>query len=86
MKIRHAIHVGIDTATRVLVEGVIGIVHTIGIGQAPEHGHNLNSLLDRVDKALYEAKANRGRDGAIEQVSPASSGVPLATQPAVDRS
>ena len=31
---------------------------SIGIGEAPTHGHDLAALLDQVDQAMYRAKAD----------------------------
>jgi len=39
---------------------------TIALGEVPRHGLNLGELLDRVDSALYRAKARPG--GSIERV------------------
>jgi len=40
---------------------------SIGIGQAPQHGHDLKSVLERVDQAMYQGKLTNG-GGGIRQV------------------
>jgi diguanylate cyclase (GGDEF)-like protein len=46
---------------------------SIGIGQAPLHGTDLATLLERVDKAMYQSKLVFGRGGIlrVEQTVPA---------------
>jgi diguanylate cyclase (GGDEF)-like protein len=36
---------------------------SIGLGQAPEHGHDLDSVLERVDSAMYRGKLSFGKGG-----------------------
>lgn len=38
---------------------------TIGLGEAPEHGETLHDVLDRVDRALYHAKATHSGGGIM---------------------
>ncbi len=40
---------------------------TIGMGEAPTHGRQLETLLEAVDRALYQSKG-RGRVGGVERV------------------
>jgi len=40
---------------------------TIGMGEAPTHGRELQGLLEAVDRALYQSKG-RGRVGGVERV------------------
>jgi diguanylate cyclase (GGDEF)-like protein len=41
----------------------LGVSITIGLGEAPTHGHTLEELLHRIDSALYEAKRGQGERG-----------------------
>lgn len=36
---------------------------SIGLGQAPQHGHDLDSVLERVDSAMYRGKLSFGKGG-----------------------
>ena len=36
---------------------------SIGMGEAPDHGHDLDSVLARVDSALYQSKNAKGKGG-----------------------
>jgi diguanylate cyclase (GGDEF)-like protein len=36
---------------------------SIGIGEAPRHGHNLDAVLENVDKAMYRGKSPLAEDG-----------------------
>ncbi len=36
---------------------------SIGIGEAPRHGHDLSSVLENVDKAMYRGKSSLSEDG-----------------------
>jgi diguanylate cyclase (GGDEF)-like protein len=36
---------------------------SIGIGEAPRHGHNLDAVLENVDKAMYRGKASLAENG-----------------------
>ncbi|HKK14101.1 MAG TPA: GGDEF domain-containing protein [Gammaproteobacteria bacterium] len=38
---------------------------TIGIGAAPAHGRSLEQVLEKVDQALYDGKADRTRGGIV---------------------
>jgi diguanylate cyclase (GGDEF)-like protein len=73
----------LDRATvvaRRLQEGVAGwsreqeidLSFSIGLAQAPHHGSDLKTLLQRVDQAMYRSKLNRGRGGIlrVEQALP----------------
>ncbi len=52
---------------------------TIGMGEAPTHGRELNALLEAVDRALYQSKS-RGRTGGVERVRlPLAGTAPEAT-------
>jgi diguanylate cyclase (GGDEF)-like protein len=44
---------------------------SIGIGQAPQHGHDLKSVLERVDQAMYQGKL-LGGGGGIRHVESAA--------------
>ena len=44
---------------------------SIGIGQAPEHGEDLQTVLQHVDKAMYQGRIDIGR-GGIRLAGPAS--------------
>lgn len=51
--------------------GEINLSLSIGMGEAPNHGQELNSLLERVDGAMYLCKQSYGRGGirAVEDVA-----------------
>lgn len=36
---------------------------SIGMGEAPRHGHDLDSVLERVDSAMYRGKLSFGKGG-----------------------
>ncbi|OGI57575.1 MAG: hypothetical protein A2V58_03420, partial [Candidatus Muproteobacteria bacterium RBG_19FT_COMBO_61_10] len=36
---------------------------SIGLGQAPQHGHDLDSVLERVDSAMYRGRMSFGKGG-----------------------
>ena len=36
---------------------------SIGLGQAPQHGHDLDSVLEQVDSAMYRGKLSFGKGG-----------------------
>ena len=38
---------------------------SIGLGQAPQHGRDLKSVLERVDQAMYQSKQQRGQGGIL---------------------
>jgi diguanylate cyclase (GGDEF)-like protein len=38
---------------------------SIGLGQAPEHGRDLKTVLERVDQAMYQSKSGRGQGGIL---------------------
>ncbi|MBI3576051.1 MAG: GGDEF domain-containing protein [Gammaproteobacteria bacterium] len=38
---------------------------SIGLGQAPQHGRDLKSVLERVDQAMYRSKLGRGQGGIL---------------------
>jgi diguanylate cyclase (GGDEF)-like protein len=38
---------------------------SIGMGKYPDHGHDLESVIKRVDKAMYHSKTNIGRGGIL---------------------
>lgn len=38
---------------------------SIGLGQAPQHGRDLKSVLERVDQAMYQSKFSRGQGGIL---------------------
>lgn len=42
---------------------------TIALGEAPTHGDSIDSLMDRVDEALYRCKAQRGSIGRAQAAS-----------------
>lgn len=46
---------------------------SVGLGQAPDHGRDLRSVLERVDQAMYRSKLAFGRGGILRvgQVLPA---------------
>lgn len=56
-----------------LVVGDAGISLTIGIGESPTHGANLDELLKQVDVAMYQGKQTAGK-GGIQLVAAAVSG------------
>lgn len=70
-----------DLVAQRLQEGVAGwsrgcgidLGLTIGLAQAPRHGTDLKTVLERVDRAMYQGKLARGRGGIlrVEQVQPA---------------
>ena len=41
----------------------IAVTLSIGMGEAPDHGNDLETVLARVDNAMYESKATYGRGG-----------------------
>ncbi len=43
--------------------GGITLSISIGLGQAPQHGHDLDSVLERVDTAMYRCKLSFGKGG-----------------------
>ena len=43
--------------------GGITLSISIGLGQAPQHGHDLDSVLERVDSAMYRCKLSFGKGG-----------------------
>ncbi|UCH54242.1 MAG: GGDEF domain-containing protein [Pseudomonadota bacterium] len=45
-------------------EQTINISLSVGIGHAPEHGQDLKGVLERVDQAMYQSKA-QGRGGIV---------------------
>lgn len=70
-----------DLVAQRLQEGVAGwsrvcgidLSVTIGLAHAPHHGTDLKTVLERVDRAMYQGKLARGRGGIlrVEQVQPA---------------
>ncbi len=38
---------------------------SIGLGQAPEHGRDLKTVIERVDQAMYQSKSGRGQGGIL---------------------
>ena len=38
---------------------------SIGLGQAPQHGRDLKSVIERVDQAMYQSKLGRGQGGIL---------------------
>jgi diguanylate cyclase (GGDEF)-like protein len=46
---------------------------SIGMGEAPRHGHDLDSVLERVDSAMYRGKLSFGK-GGIQMVDVAIAG------------
>jgi diguanylate cyclase (GGDEF)-like protein len=44
-------------------ENAIDVNITIGIGEAPRHGNNLDGVLELVDRALYYSKSKQGPGG-----------------------
>jgi diguanylate cyclase (GGDEF)-like protein len=55
----------------------VDLSFSIGLGQYPDHGADLKSVIERVDQAMYRGKLARG-GGGILQVGQA---VPVATAP-----
>jgi len=51
----------------------IDLSFSIGLGQFPDHGADLKSVIERVDQAMYRSKLERGRGGILQvgQVAPA---------------
>ena len=39
---------------------------SIGLGRAPEHGHDLKTVLERVDQAMYRIKSGRSQGGILQ--------------------
>jgi diguanylate cyclase (GGDEF)-like protein len=50
-------------------ENQIRIGVSIGLGQAPDHGNDLKSVIGRVDQAMYQSKGDNRR-GGIRMVEP----------------
>lgn len=52
-------------------QGEVNLSLSIGMGEAPNHGQELSSLLERVDGAMYLCKQSYGRGGirAVEDVA-----------------
>ncbi|MGE5242252.1 MAG: diguanylate cyclase domain-containing protein [Bacteroidota bacterium] len=50
----------------------VDLSFSIGLGQYPDHGADLKTVIERVDQAMYRSKLERGR-GGILQVSQAAS-------------
>lgn len=57
-----------------LVVGDTGVSLTIGIGESPTHGANLDELLKQVDVAMYQGKQTAGKGGIQLAAVAAASG------------
>lgn len=57
-----------------LVVGDAGISLTIGVGESPAHGANLDEVLKQVDLAMYQGKQTAGKGGIRLAVSAAVAG------------
>jgi GGDEF domain-containing protein len=42
---------------------------SIGMGKYPDHGRDLETVLDCVDKAMYRSKSEQGRGGILHAES-----------------
>jgi diguanylate cyclase (GGDEF)-like protein len=62
-----------DLVTQWSARNDVDVSVSIGLGQAPLHGKDLASLIERVDKAMYQSKLAFGRGGIlrVEQALPA---------------
>jgi diguanylate cyclase (GGDEF)-like protein len=51
----------------------VDLSFSIGLGQFPDHGADLKSVIERVDQAMYRSKLERGRGGILQvgQAAPA---------------
>lgn len=43
---------------------------SIGLGQYPDHGNNLEAVIERVDQAMYRSKQSHGRGGILQVGQP----------------
>ena len=51
------------------IKNRIDVSLSIGLGQSPEHGNDLKTILQHVDQAMYQGRVNSGR-GGIQLASP----------------
>jgi diguanylate cyclase (GGDEF)-like protein len=51
----------------------VDLSFSIGLGQYPDHGADLKTVIERVDQAMYRSKLERGRGGILQvnQAAPA---------------
>jgi GGDEF domain-containing protein len=54
----------------------VDLSFSIGLGQFPDHGADLKTVIERVDQAMYQSKLVRGGGGILQvgQAVPAGAG------------
>jgi predicted signal transduction protein with EAL and GGDEF domain len=48
----------------------VDISLSLGLGEAPQHGHDLKSLIARVDQAMYQGRQVNGPGGILRVEDP----------------